>query len=206
MRAECTVFVGNLSQAATEEEINEFFEEVAPPKELRLPTEKDSGRRRGYGFVEMADPQLAEAARRHLHGRELKGKSVRIDLSNDAKAAHGEPSGPSSKASSGPPSRNKAPKKEREEEHDAEPSDASTDAIARKLSELNTKQLFDLLRQVKSLAESDFLKARQMLSSNPQLTQVLPRSCPILDTSPLIICFAFAIHCRRSSRLSSCSV
>lgn len=192
MKPEATVFVGNLTHMASEEDIKRFFEEVGPTKDMRLPTDKDTGRRRGYGFVEMADAELAEAARRHLNGRELKGRAVRIDLSNDAKAERGEAKerpthsshATTNAAVSTTTTSGRGKKREhREEAEDDGTAESANELIGRKLNELSTKQLFDLLRQVKTLAESDFMKARQILLANPQLTQVLHASCLIHASS-----------------------
>lgn len=126
-----------------------LMEEVGPITEMRLVTDKDSGKRRGYGFVEFADRELAEAARKHLNGRELRGRTVRIDLSNEAKQAQADGGA-------------------RGEQGGA----MTAEAIGRKLSEMTFQQLFDLLRQVKMMADNDFAKARTLLLNNPQLTQV----------------------------------
>ena len=74
------VFVGNISFDTTEEMVRDVFAEVGPVVAVRLVNSKDSGKPKGYGFVEFADMATAESAVRHLNGRELAGRALRVDF------------------------------------------------------------------------------------------------------------------------------
>ena len=74
------VFVGNISFDTTEEMVRDVFAEVGPVVAVRLVNSKDSGKPKGYGFVEFADMATAESAVRNLNGRELAGRALRVDF------------------------------------------------------------------------------------------------------------------------------
>jgi len=57
-----TVYVGNLSYTATEEDLNEVFKEYGSVKRIQLPTDRETGRMRGFAFVEMSDDAEEDAA------------------------------------------------------------------------------------------------------------------------------------------------
>jgi RNA recognition motif-containing protein len=78
------VFVGNISFDTTEEMVRDIFAEVGPVVAVRLVTSKDSGKPKGYGFVEFPDSVTAEAAVRNLNGRELAGRALRVDFAEHA--------------------------------------------------------------------------------------------------------------------------
>lgn len=69
-------FVGNLPFTATEEQLVEIFSLVGPIKKIRMLNDKDTGRPKGFAFVEYYDPMVALAAIRHLNNTELGGKAV----------------------------------------------------------------------------------------------------------------------------------
>ena len=57
-----SVFVGNIAFSITEEQLKEIFETVGPVLKFRLITDKDTGRSKGFGFLDFADPDAAESA------------------------------------------------------------------------------------------------------------------------------------------------
>ena len=74
------VFVGNISFDTTEEMVRDVFAEIGPVVAVRLVNSKDSGKPKGYGFVEFADMATAESAVRNLNGRDLAGRALRVDF------------------------------------------------------------------------------------------------------------------------------
>jgi len=74
------VFVGNISFDTTDEMVREVFAEVGPVLAVRLVLDKETGKAKGYGFVEFADSATAECAVRHLNGREIAGRQLRVDF------------------------------------------------------------------------------------------------------------------------------
>ncbi|KDD74392.1 hypothetical protein H632_c1346p0, partial [Helicosporidium sp. ATCC 50920] len=73
-----SVFVGNLSYDVTEQEVTAFFGQVGPVKGVRMVADRETGKPRGFGFVEYFDVATAESAIRNLSGRELGGRTLRI--------------------------------------------------------------------------------------------------------------------------------
>ncbi|KAI7839879.1 hypothetical protein COHA_006359 [Chlorella ohadii] len=73
-----TVFVGNLSYDLTEQDVIDHFSQVGPVKHVRIVTERDTGKPRGFGFIEFFDIPTAESAIRNLSGKEFKGRTIRI--------------------------------------------------------------------------------------------------------------------------------
>jgi RNA recognition motif-containing protein len=72
------LYVGNLSFSTTEETIREAFQAVGDVTEVKLMLERETGRSRGFAFVEMASAQAATAAIDALHGSQLDGRSLRV--------------------------------------------------------------------------------------------------------------------------------
>jgi RNA recognition motif-containing protein len=81
------VFVGNLSFDATKQDIRTLFTEIAEPVEV--PTDRMSGRPRGFAFVEFANPEQAAEAIRKLDGYELAGRRLRVNQANPERPAGG---------------------------------------------------------------------------------------------------------------------
>lgn len=73
------IYVGNLSFAATEEEVRELFEAFGQVASVSLIKDKFTGRPRGFGFVEMSDDNEAQKAIQELNGKDFKGRSMTIN-------------------------------------------------------------------------------------------------------------------------------
>lgn len=76
-----TVFVGNLSFKATDEELRGLFTPYGPVHAARIMRDRKTRRPRGFGFVEMPRPQ-AQRAIRALDGKELHGRKLRVREGN----------------------------------------------------------------------------------------------------------------------------
>lgn len=72
-----TIYVGNLPFSATEDELRELFEQHGTVLSVKLVTDRETGRPRGFGFVDMEDGDVA-AAISALNGKDLGGRSLRI--------------------------------------------------------------------------------------------------------------------------------
>ena len=90
------IYVGNLSFDTTETELERVFATYGAVSTARIATDRDTGRARGFGFVEMASDAEAQAAIRALNGSELQGRTLTV---NEAKPR--ESRGPSGNRSSG---------------------------------------------------------------------------------------------------------
>lgn len=74
------LFVGNLSYQTTEEDLRQLFAGVANVASVSLVTERDSGRSKGFAFIEMASPEDAQKAISELNGQSLHERTIRVDL------------------------------------------------------------------------------------------------------------------------------
>ena len=74
-----SIFVGNLPFRAEREDILELFTPFGEVMNCSLPLERDTGRKRGFAFVEMADESIESTAIEGLQGTELMGRPLRIN-------------------------------------------------------------------------------------------------------------------------------
>lgn len=72
------IFIGNLSYSTTEDSIQAFFEEHGEVASVRIITDRETGRSRGFGFVEMPNDDEARNAMASLNGQELDGREVKV--------------------------------------------------------------------------------------------------------------------------------
>lgn len=73
------LFVGNLDFGATEASIRTAFEAFGAVERVSLITDRDTGRSRGFAFVEMADPSEADRAVAGLNGTNLGGRTINVN-------------------------------------------------------------------------------------------------------------------------------
>jgi RNA recognition motif-containing protein len=76
------LYVGNLPFSATEEEIKELFASHGEVISVALVNDRETGRPRGFGFVEMGDSD-ADAAVEALDGKEFGGRSLRVNVARE---------------------------------------------------------------------------------------------------------------------------
>ena len=74
-----SIFVGNLPFRAEQEDIIELFSTYGEVTNCALPLERDTGRKRGFAFVEMSDEAAEASAIEALQGAELMGRPLRIN-------------------------------------------------------------------------------------------------------------------------------
>ena len=72
------IYVGNLPFSATEDEVRALFSEHGEIESVALITDRETGRPRGFGFVEM-ETEAADAAIQALDGQEMGGRSLRVN-------------------------------------------------------------------------------------------------------------------------------
>ena len=73
------IFVGNLSFDATEDAVRSMFEAYGTVDRVNVVTDRDTGRARGFGFVEMSVNAEADRAIAGLNGKELDGRALNIN-------------------------------------------------------------------------------------------------------------------------------
>ena len=94
------LFVGNLAYSTTEADLRTYFGEVAPPSQVVLPVDRETGRPRGFAFVEFLDRAHAEQAIQRFHGQPFNGRPLAV---SEARAREDRgPGGPRPGGFSGP--------------------------------------------------------------------------------------------------------
>jgi RNA recognition motif-containing protein len=74
-----TIYVGNLSYRATEADLKLVFAEYGEVKRVVLPTDRETGRLRGFAFVDMSEDAQEDAAITELDGAEWMGRQLRVN-------------------------------------------------------------------------------------------------------------------------------
>ena len=72
------IYVGNLSFRTEEDSLSDYFAQYGEVLSTRIITDRESGRSRGFGFVEMADDNQADEAIKNLHNQEFDGRNLNI--------------------------------------------------------------------------------------------------------------------------------
>ena len=88
------IFVGNLSFNATEDAVRSMFEAYGTVERVNIVTDRDTGRAKGFGFVEMSVDADGDRAIESLSGRELDGRNLTVNEARPkAAGAGGEDAG-----------------------------------------------------------------------------------------------------------------
>ena len=186
-----SVFVGNIPYDATEATLGELFAEAGPVRELRLVADRDSGKLRGYGFVEYDDYATAMSAVRNLNGREYNGRALRVDHAETMAMGGGKQptSGGGADAVPAPARgtmRADAPVGAEHAKYaqttgmahafeggSMTPTGAAMDLLTKRVADLTPTQMYEIMSQMKQMQQSDPTQARTLLIQNPQLSLAL---------------------------------
>jgi len=74
-----SIYVGNLSYEVSPEDLSEVFSEYGKVKRVHLPTDRETGRKRGFGFVEMETETEEDKAIETLDGAEWMGREIKVN-------------------------------------------------------------------------------------------------------------------------------
>jgi RNA recognition motif-containing protein len=74
-----SIYVGNLSYDVTQEDLTSVFTEYGTVTRVQIPTDRETGRPRGFGFVEMSSDGEEDAAIEALDGAEWMGRTLRVN-------------------------------------------------------------------------------------------------------------------------------
>jgi len=87
------LYVGNLSFGTTELELREVFSQYGTVAETKIVTERETGRPRGFAFVEMGSDGEAKEAIDQLNGRELGGRALTVNEAQERSSGGGNRAG-----------------------------------------------------------------------------------------------------------------
>jgi RNA recognition motif-containing protein len=83
------IYVGNLPFSSTEDELRSVFAQHGDVESVNVIMDRDTGRPRGFAFVEMAEASSADSAIKALDGSELGGRNLRVNEAEDKKRGGG---------------------------------------------------------------------------------------------------------------------
>ena len=98
-----SIFVGNLDFGVTEDMVKSLFEAHGAVERVTIMTDRDTGRSRGFAFVEMADAREADQAITALNGTNLSGRALNVNEARPKPERRGGPGG-------GPPRQRREPR------------------------------------------------------------------------------------------------
>lgn len=73
------IYVGNLSYSTSEPEIEQMFAEFGPIDSVKIVTDRQTGRSKGFGFVEMTNEEDADKAIAELNGKDIGGRALTVN-------------------------------------------------------------------------------------------------------------------------------
>ena len=73
------IYVGNLSFRTTETDLSDMFGKIGEVESVQIITDRDTGRSKGFAFVQMADDTAAEKAIAQLNGKEVGGRNLTVN-------------------------------------------------------------------------------------------------------------------------------
>jgi len=83
------IYVGNMSYSTSEDQLRTLFEEHGTVDAVRVITDRDTGRPKGFAFVEMGDSTEAEAAVQALNGNDVDGRTLTVNEARPRKERGG---------------------------------------------------------------------------------------------------------------------
>jgi RNA recognition motif-containing protein len=95
------LYVGNLAWAVSDQDLRDLFSEAGKVDSSQVIVDRETNRSRGFGFVEMASDEAAEAAIKKFNGRDLKGRAIRVNEAQARSAGGGGGGGGGDRRSGG---------------------------------------------------------------------------------------------------------
>lgn len=87
------LFIGGLSFSTSSDRLRELFAQAGGVESATVVTDRDTGQSRGFGFVEMASTEDAEAAVKKFNGQEVDGRTLKVEFAKPAGLGGGARSG-----------------------------------------------------------------------------------------------------------------
>ena len=80
------LYVGNLSYSVRDDDLQQQFSSFGQVQSAKVMMERDTGRSKGFGFVEMSSPAEAEAAIQAMHGKNMGGRDLTVNIARPMEA------------------------------------------------------------------------------------------------------------------------
>ena len=84
------LYVGNISYQTDESSLEQTFGEFGSVKSVRVITDRETGRSRGFGFVEMETEEDAQTAISNLDGKDIDGRTIRVNVAREREGGRKE--------------------------------------------------------------------------------------------------------------------
>ena len=159
--------MGNLAFNTTEDQLHQAFSEIGRVLKVRMVTDQETGKPRGFAFIEYEDPQAALSAIRNMNDYELNGRRIRVNFSNSShlEALAGKLGMDLSQQSQQRSSSSSTNKDSQ--------SGAGTMSVADALKSMSKGEMYDVVAKFKEIADRDADEARRLLSGHPQLPEAM---------------------------------
>ena len=170
------VFVGNLAFNTTEEQLHTIFSEIGRVINVRMVIDQETGKMRGFAFVEFEHAQDALSAIRNMNEYELNGRKLRVNFSNmshlEALAGKlGMDIPNNSITASSLTTGTKQSSVLGKGFTSSSSTTAGTTAVADALKGLSKGEMYDVIAKLKEIADRDPDEARRVLAGHPQLPE-----------------------------------
>ncbi|KAJ6182660.1 hypothetical protein N7485_001302 [Penicillium canescens] len=175
-----SVFLGNIPYNLTEEQVKDILSTAGTVTKFRLMMNPETGKPKGYGFADFADPDSAASAVRNLNDHEVMGRKIRVDWPHNNE----KDSIPPDYSQQSQPTMNQDTTQQQQIPGSAPlpplppgvelpPQIDCPNAISHTLASLPPNQLLDVLTQMKALAVADPARATELLRQAPQLAYAI---------------------------------
>lgn len=77
-----SVFVGNIGWKVSEQDLGDAFSRYGPVNSVKIIQDRETGRSKGFGFVEFSDPNCLQAAIQAMDGADMGGRPLRVNAAN----------------------------------------------------------------------------------------------------------------------------
>ncbi|XP_019162205.1 PREDICTED: cleavage stimulating factor 64-like [Ipomoea nil] len=172
------VFVGNMPYNTTEEKLVKICEEIGPVVSLRLVTDRETGKPKGYGFCEYNDEETALSARRNLQGYEINGRQLKVDFAENHKISDKnreegrgghEPIGHAVATTAATAMAGALGAAQMDSSLHNHP----IDPLSLYLSKMSRSELYEIISDMKAIATQNKEQARQILHTIPNLPKAI---------------------------------
>lgn len=182
------IFVGNLAFTTTEDQLHQIFSEIGRVIRVRMVSDLESGKPRGFAFVEFEDPQAALGAIRNLNDYELNGRRLRVNFSNSShletlagqlgmdmtkKDANVNIAPVSNVTGSATGDNAMQASSGGTDAVMAASAGSGTQEVANALKNMSKGEMYDVIAKLKQIADEDPDEARKIISGHPQLPEAL---------------------------------
>uniref|UniRef100_A0A7S2U696 RRM domain-containing protein n=1 Tax=Attheya septentrionalis TaxID=420275 RepID=A0A7S2U696_9STRA len=178
------IFVGNLAFTTTEEQLHQAFSEVGRLVKVRMVSDIETGKPRGFAFVEFEDPQAALSAIRNMNDYELNGRRIRVNFSNSSHLetlagklgmdmTSTSTSAPSSTTTSTTPTTSAGGVPGGAAGGHEHNKVGGTQSVADAIKGMSKGEMYDVVAKLKEVADRDPDEARRLLSGHPQLPEAM---------------------------------